>query len=59
VAVGACSKGWVVLFSWSNSGGVTSWNSLGGHRGLESQWVAARHAVAVGRVSVLAVENWR
>jgi hypothetical protein len=58
VIVGACSEGWVALFSWSNSGGAMSWNSLGGRRGLKSQRAVARHAVAVARVSVLAVGNW-
>jgi hypothetical protein len=58
VTAGACSEGWVVLFSGSNSGSATSWSSLGGCHGLESQRVAARHAVVVARVLVLAVENW-
>jgi hypothetical protein len=58
VTAGACSEGWVVLFSWSNSGGATSWNSLGGRCGLECQRVAAHHVVAVAWVSVLADENW-
>jgi hypothetical protein len=58
VTVGACSEGWVVLFSWSNCGGAMSRNSLGGRQGLEFQRVAMRHAVVVARVLVLVVENW-
>jgi hypothetical protein len=59
VTAGACSEGRFVLLSWSNSGCATSWNSLGGHRGLESQQVVARHAVVVARIACFdLMKNW-
>jgi hypothetical protein len=59
VTVGACSDGQLIPLPWSTSGGATSWNSLGGHRGLEPRWVAAQHAVVVARVACFSLmKKW-
>jgi hypothetical protein len=58
VIAGACSDGWLSCFLGPIAAVRHLGTRWGGRRGLESQRVAARHAVAVARVLVLAVENW-